>query len=257
MALSEDPAPSASIVTSCKPPACRCGRPTALGQREQARPPEPQRPPCALRRIYLLQTGTDPGCDPGSDPGEPRRPPGSFLACPETLRKVLKFSEEGLNSEEFGAQHSGVGLPRVGSRRGDAGVSGPLPSRPRGARPPGPRGNRAAVASAFVRAEQAPKGSVGKPASARPHATPPRPASRRLSRLTFWMAAGVISPLPRCLGAANATDMLPPSPRSASPERSRARGAGGPTPASGQFHLRARGGGRMLPGRVPRWPAWP
>lgn len=57
------------------------------------------------------------------------------------------------------------------------------------------------------------------------------------------MAAGVISPLPRCLGAANATDILPPSPRSASPERSGGRGAGGPTPASGQSHLSARGGG--------------
>lgn len=133
----------------------------------------------------------------------------------------------------------------MGSRRGEATPEsrGPLPSRPRGARPPGPRGKRAAVVGAFVRADQAPKGSVGKPASARPHVTPPRPASRRLSQLTFWMAAGVISPLPRCLGAANATDMLPPSPRSASPERSGGRRAGGPTPASGQSHLSARGGG--------------
>lgn len=171
-------------------------------------------------------------------------PTGSFLACPEPLRKVPKFSREGLNSEEFAAQHSRLRLPRVGSRRGGATADsrGPPHSRPRAAQPStrAPRGNRAAVAGAFVRAEQAPKGSAGFPAPALTTAgplppspaTPSRPALRRLPELTFWMAAGVISPLPRCLGAANATDMLPPSPRSASPERSGGRGAGGPTPAS-------------------------
>lgn len=69
-------------MTSCKPPARRCRRPTALGQREQARPPEPQRPPRALRRIYLLQTGTDPGFDPGRDPGEPRSPSAPSSPAP-------------------------------------------------------------------------------------------------------------------------------------------------------------------------------
>lgn len=164
-------------------------------------------------------------------------PCGRLPSSPEraSTPRSLRHSTLGSDFREWG--------PGGAGRRRSLESRGPLPSRPRVARPPGPRGNRAAVAGAFVRTDQAPKGSVGKPASARPHATPPRPASRRLSQLTFWMAAGVISPLPRCLGAANATDMLPPSPRSASPERSGGSGAGGPTPASGQSHLSARGGG--------------
>lgn len=66
----------------------------------------------------------------------------------------------------------------------------------------------------------------------------------------------MISPLPRCLGAANATDMLPPSPRSASPERSGGRGAGGPTPASRAGPpQRAPRGGTRLRGRAHRRPS--
>lgn len=109
----------------------------------------------------------------------------SFLACPEPLRKVPKFSREGLNSEEFAAQHSRLRLPRVGSRRGGATADsrGPPHSRPRAAPAStrAPRGNRAAVAGAFVRAEQAPKGSAGFPAPALTTAGPlPLPTPPRL-----------------------------------------------------------------------------
>lgn len=172
------------------------------------------------------------------------------------------------------APASASGVP---AGRGYGGLSraAPLPAPRRPAEYSAPRGNRAAVAGAFVRAEQAPKGSAGFPAPALTTAgplppspaTPSRPALRRLPELTFWMAAGVISPLPRCLGAANATDMLPPSPRSASPERSGGRGAGGPTPASraGPPRRAPRGGGRgsgaariagrARPGAEPQLPA--
>lgn len=45
-------------------------------------------------------------------------------------------------------------------------------------------------------------------ASASLRSTPPSPhGAKPRGPLTFWMAAGVISPFPRCRGAANATDM--------------------------------------------------
>lgn len=63
---------------------------------------------------------------------------------------------------------------------------------------------------------------------------------------TFWIAAGVISPLPRCLGAANATDMLPPSPLSASPKRTGWTANGGKRRRPlGLNHLGNAGGGML------------
>lgn len=170
------------------------------------------------------------------------------------MRKVPKFSREGLNSEEFAAQHSGLWLPRVGSRRGGATPEsrGPLLSGPRGARPPDPRGNRAAVAGAFVRVEQAPKGSSGKPAPARPHHRPAAPRHATPPRPRAW------EPLPSHLLDGGGRDLpFAPLPRGCERHRhvaaepatgeSRAlRGAarlGARRPPPGQSHLIARGGG--------------
>lgn len=73
----------------------------------------------------------------------------------------------------------------------------------------------------------------------------PGPGPPGPSPFTFWMAAGVISPFPRCLGAANATDMSgryregPPPPPSSRAPRNQPAAGGGSDPGR---TLRAKGG---------------
>lgn len=85
-------------------------------------------------------------------------------------------------------------------------------------------------------------------AAAAPGAARAGPGPPLRALLTFWMAAGVISPLPRCLGAANATDMsggCREPPRPLPPVRARAprtqqRRRSGKNAARGGAGARAR-----------------
>lgn len=168
-------------MTSCKPPARRCRRPTVSGKREQARPPEPQPLRAQAHLSILLHTGTDPGCHPG----EPRSPPAPSSPAPRHCGRFPSSLERASTPRSLRRSTLDSGfrewVPRGAGRR-DAGVSGPLPSRPRGARPPGPRGKSGGGCRRFCAGRAGAKG-LRREAGVCP---PPRhPAS-----------AGVPAPLP-------------------------------------------------------------